>query len=194
MTPLQTLKTEFFAHTKRVRYDSKVFAQTIAPDGAVLIGPRLTPWARDTATVCHELCHFAEIDDARMARPAWGLDVPKVVVCGTVCLEPTTMSLTARELRVMAYQANLHEYLGLPVSVPNLVSSLQYLPDFLYVPLEDGRSAYGDDAPTSEEMGYNERNDSRIRWMANRVQELRAEYTLERFRSEWFRKIKLLAS
>jgi hypothetical protein len=158
----------------------------------VWIGNRAGP-ALALSNLVHELCHFVEIDDARMTVHGWGLHVPQVVILGQVCNEPVTKKMTERELRVIAYQLNVLESIGAPSRAKNLVSSLQYMSDFIYVPLEDGRSAYGEDSPDREEMSSREKDASRIRWMANKVTELRAQYTLERFDREFFRKAQLLS-
>lgn len=123
----------------------------------------------------------------------WGLTMPTIVICGTVCNEPNTRAMTERELRVTAYQMNLLESLGAPTKAPRLVSALRFMSDFIHVPLEDGRPAFGDGSPTGAEVNYREKDESRVRWLVKRVTELRAEYTIERFDREWSRKIALLA-
>jgi hypothetical protein len=188
MTPLAHLK-EYLAHTRRLRYKPGLEGQWVDAEGTIFIGNRAGP-SKGVSNLAHEMSHFVEIDDARVQRYGWGLRLPELYVLGQRCIEPATMQATARELRVSAYQANLMASVGAPLNVPHLVRSLEYMPDFLYVPLEDGRPAYGDGSP--EDMEYREKIDSRIRWMANRVQELRSEFTLERFRHEWHRKIALL--
>jgi hypothetical protein len=138
------------------------------------------------------MSHFVEIDDGRMTQYGWGLVAPKVWVYNRFCCEPVTKKMTERELRVIAYQVNVLESLGLPDRPIYSVRSLVFMPDFTHIPLEDGRSAYGDDAPTWEEMDSRAKDESRIRWMVNRVGQLRAEYTLERFDREWDRKVEVL--
>ncbi len=192
MSPLQILKKDFLAHTDRLRYVPGLQGQRVSEDGIVRIGDRAGP-GRALSNTVHELAHFVEIDDARQQTFGWGLHVPTVVVCGQTCTEPTTHKMVDRELRVMAYQVNLMQALGAPpMRVRRLVQALQYMPDFILVPLEDGRPAYGEGAPSRKEIPYEKVDPSRISWMVNRVQELRAEFTFERFRAEWFRKIALL--
>ncbi len=191
MSPLQILKRDFFAHTNWIRYVPGLQGQRVSEEGVVLVGNRAVS-QRAFSNVAHEVCHFVEIDDARQQMFGWGLRRPETVVLGRICVEPVTRQMTERELRVMAYQANLTEALGAPARILNMVRVLQNMPDFISVPLEDGRPAYGEGAPSRDEVPYRDLDLSRIRWMAKRVQELRKEYTFERFRSEWFRKIALL--
>jgi hypothetical protein len=186
VSPLQRLKAEFLSKTKAVRYVPGLQAQRIGPDGTILIGNRVGSLTRDTDLV-HEMCHLVEIDDARMRLHGWGLHYPTVVVAGQVCQEPTTMKMVARELRVIAYQANILAYIGATVSVRHLVSSMKFMPDFFYVPLEDGRNKW-----EAKDIAYRDKDASQLRWCKNRVETLRAEFTTDRFLSEWNRKIALL--
>ena len=190
MTPLALLKKRYLSHTNRVRYRPGLTGQVIGKDGVIFVGNRAG--SLHVSNLAHELSHFVEIDDARMKFYGWGLRVPEVWVYDRMCCEPTTMKMVERELRVIAFQLNLLESLGAPMQARSFVSSLRYMPDFTYVPLEDGRSAYGDDAP--DEMDSRAKDESRIRWMIRRAEELRSEHTMERFNSEWTRKINLLSA
>lgn len=192
MSPLQLLKRDFLSHTDRIRYVPGFQGQRVDENGVVYVGNRAGP-SREFSNLAHEVCHFVEIDDARQQIFGWGLRSPEIEILGRICVEPMTRQMTERELRVMAYQANLTEALGAPARVSRMVSALVYMPDFTWVPLEDGRPAYGEGAPSWDEVPYREVDPSRIRWMASRVQELRKIYTFERFCSEWFRKITLLS-
>jgi len=191
MSPLQILKRDFLSQTNWIRYVPGLQGQRVSEDGVISVGNRAGP-TRNFSNLAHEVCHFVEVDDARQQLFGWGLKRPEIEILGRICVEPNTRQMTERELRVMAYQANLTEALGAPARIPNMVRALQFMPDFCMVPLEDGRLAYGDGAPSRDEVPYSEVDPSRIRWMANRVQELRKEFTFERFRSEWTRKIALL--
>lgn len=189
MTPLQLLKRDFLSLTNRVRYVPGLQGQRVDDAGVVYIGNRAGP-SRAFSNLAHEICHFVEIDDARQQLHGWGLKVPSFTILGQVCVEPVTRKMTERELRVMAYQANLTEALGAPARVSNMVRALQFMPDFMQIPLEDGEPAYTGNG--TSRVPYAEVDPSRIRWMTNRVQELRKDFTFERFRSEWSRKIALL--
>jgi hypothetical protein len=190
MTPLKILKRDFLSFTNWIRYEPGLQGQRVK-DGVVFVGNRAGP-TRAFSYLAHELSHFVEIDDARQQSHNWGLKVPTLVVLGQTCTQNTTRQMTERELRVMAYQANLMEAIGAPARIPEMVRALQFMPDFFLVPLEDGRPAYGEGAPSRDEVPYRDVDLSRTRWMVNRVQELRKEYTFERFQSEWTRKIALL--
>jgi hypothetical protein len=188
MTPLATLKRDFFVDTDWVRYEPGLEGQRVDPAGVIYLGDRAGP-SRDFTNVAHELSHFVEIEDRRLQISGWGLRVPTVEIWGTVCTEPRTHQMTDRELRVQAYQANLLEALGVRPDVPDMVRCLQYMPDFHMIPLEDGRMAYAEGSP---KLPLSKVDRSRFRWMANTVKELRKHFTFERFRSEWARKIALL--
>lgn len=187
-TPLQTLKGEFFSQTKKLQYKPGLQGQVVL-DGIIYVGNRAGP-SLSWTYICHEVAHFVEIDDARMDLYGWGLKVPEVWVYDRMCCEPTGMSITEREIRVAAYQANLQEYLNGSVRVSSITDSFQYLPDHHFVPLEDGSPAYMEN--DTRDISYREKNASRLRWIANRVQELRSVYTMDRFVSEWHRKTALL--
>ena len=190
MTPLQILESEFLSHTNRVVFKPGLEGQTIGDDGTIFIGDRAGPELEIT-NLCHEMAHFVEIDDARMTCRKWGLQVRKVVICGQECLDPRTTQITEREMRVAAYQSHLQELIGVSESIDEITKSFRWLPDFTFIPLENGRPAFGEGS--DPDVPYEEIDPSRLRWIANRTRELRSVYTLERFVSEWHRKIKLLA-
>ncbi len=179
---------EFFADAA-VRVDWKSPAQRIDEAGRVVLGP----WAGPEATISnlvHEMSHFVEIDEPRMTEFGWGLTVPEIYVAGRLCLEPTTCQATERELRVIAYQANVLEYLGFPRSTRDLVNALDWMPDWCFVPIEDGSSAFGDDR--THKLSYPDIEKSQKRWCAKQVEALRSTFTLERFIAEWKRRNELL--
>lgn len=75
---------------------------------------------------------------------ASSLHFPERFIYDRMCIEPLTLRMTERELRVMAFQANVLEHLRVPSTASELVESLRFMPDFTYVPLEDGTTAWGD--------------------------------------------------
>lgn len=192
MTPLARLKSEFFDHTKAIRYKPGLEGQRVE-DGVIWIGGRSGPRRHDTSSLCHEMAHFVEIDDERMNLPMWGLRVPEIWVFDRMCVEPQTHQITDREIRVAAYQKNFQDYLGIRESVENITESFKYLPDAMLIPLEDGRPAYNNDGTRNIEK-YEDVDPSRHRWIVNQVNSLRSVYTLERFLHEWHRKIRLLGT
>lgn len=127
-----------------------------------------------------------------MRHHGWGLKVPEVYVINQICIEPTTKQITERELRVMAYQSNLLDYIGTKYNLNNLVQALQWLPDTCYLPLEDGSKAYGDGK--NHNLDYNEIKANQQRWRVNEVKKLRSIYTIDRFISEFNRKIEYMAN
>jgi hypothetical protein len=184
-----------FLNTNFVQYEEGFQGQNVFEDGTIIIGNRAGsinwPGSYLISNLVHEMAHLVEIDDARMRCDGWGLKVPEVWVFNRICCEPTTRQITEREIRVTAYQVNVLDYLGEENSVDDIVSSLDYLPDTCYVPLEDGREPYGDNYKVVQAENINIK-ESQQRWRVNEVNRLRKEYTLERFISEWHRKIKWL--
>ena len=178
------IENHFFNGDRCIGIKRGLEGQTLTETGKVLIGDRAGP-SLEISNLVHEMCHFVEIDDVRMKMRGWGLRVPEIWVFDRMCVEPRTMQMTERELRVAAYQANVLKYLGYSDDTGEITSSFKYLPDILFVPMEDGRSAWG---IGSEDLGYDKKTESQLRWLANRAQELRSEYTLDRFMNEWERK------
>ncbi len=176
---------EFFTKNGPVRYEASLEGQDVR-DGVVYLGDRAGP-GRSQSDLAHEMSHFVEIDDARMLIRGWGLIFPRVEVCGQLCDEPVTLKMTERELRVIAYQANLLSAAGAEVNLLKLVRPLVFVPDFHLVPMEDGRPGH-----LAKDVAYEDREPSRLRWLRNRVLELRTVHTMERFRHEWNRKVTLL--
>ena len=183
---------EFFADAAvHVDWNQVGLSQTLIEDGdGVLVS--LSPWAgpvADISNLVHEMAHFVEIDEARMTRFGWGLDVPQVHIGGQSCDQPVTCQATKRELRVMAYQASVLKYLGFPKSIRNLVQPLVFMSDWTLVPLENGIHPYADGAP---KVPYDEIDKSRRRWCAKQIETFSETHTLERFLSEWKRRNEVL--
>lgn len=179
---------EFFANAA-VRVDWTSAAQRIDEAGNVVLGPWAGPEAL-ISNLVHEMSHFVEIDEGRMTEFGWGLHVPEIHIAGRLCLEPQTRQATERELRVIAFQVNVLEYLGFPRSVRDLVEPLDWMPDWVFVPIEDGSSAFGEDR--SHKLSYREITKSQKRWCAKEVERLRPTFTAERFIAEWKRRNELL--
>ena len=106
----------------------------------VIIGTRAGP-KNQLYNVLHELAHFIEIDENRCNKPGWGLKYGKWVdnpfprpYSPAGWHEYSTDQHIRREIRVWAYQANLHQHFGLKVDFEDLAEAALYLPDFfLYV-------------------------------------------------------------
>ena len=113
-------------------------AQHVDQEGRLHFGVRTGPVMR-VSTVLHEMGHFVEIDEERMNTPSWGFRYPNEQYIpgrygGSTFCEPRTMKITAREMRVMAYEESLRKHFGLNPAretIPDLVS---YLPDWYNVP------------------------------------------------------------
>lgn len=188
MTAYDLLQARYFSSSTKIGYSPNLEGQFIDENNVIWIGDRAGPEI-DVSHLIHEMCHFVEIDDVRMREPGWGLKVPRVWVFDRYCIEPTTIQMTERELRVMAYQFNVMQFLKLGVTPLELAKPLRWLPDNTYVPLEDGTRAWSENGP---KLNYAQTCKSQVRWMANQISELSRVFTLERFESEWNRKVQLL--
>lgn len=188
-TPLEILEGEFFRHTRVVQHEERLEGQRVDDHGVVYVGSRAGPEV-DISNLCHELGHFAEINDARVDAPGWGLKTPQVWCYDRMVCEPETLQITEREIRVMAYQVNLMEFLGVEVDIMETVACLRHLPDHIYVPLEDGSQAYG--TRRRRKLDYNDVNLSKQRWTASYVRDLLKVNTMDRFFHEWRRKVVIL--
>lgn len=189
MSPIEHLRTEFFSKTKAIQFRPDLEGQRIE-DGVIHVGDRSGPNHNDVSALAHEMSHFVEIDDDRMTSYGWGLRLPEVYAINRICIEPLTCQATKRELRVIAFQLNLCEYIGLSLEDDYTVSSLRFMPDTTFVPLEDGSQPYGE--ITTHGLDYNEIQASQQRWRLNQVKALRAIHTLDVFLSEWGRKVEVL--
>jgi hypothetical protein len=177
-----------FLNTNFVQYQDDFEGQKVLNDGTIVIGNKAGPSSYNTiSNTCHEMSHLVEIDDARMRCYGWGLKYPEVWVYDRMCIEPTTHQITDRELRVMAYQCNLLDYIGVKHTVKDITSSLEYLSDTAFVPIEDGGAPYSENK--NHNLDYTQIKKSQQRWRVNQVNRLRNEFTIERFISEWNRKI-----
>ena len=194
MRPLNILKKELFSKTNTLQFQKGVQGQYVDPDGIICIGDRAGPECH-ISSLCHELAHFVEIDDYRVTWFGWGLKLPQIWVYDRMCIEPTTIQITDREIRVAAYQKNLLDYLKVDYSVEKLVESYTWLPDFHLVPLEDGLPAYinnGENEKSELRVPYEEIDLSRLRYIRNRVNDILSEFSIERFFSEFDRKVKII--
>lgn len=195
MGPITKLKAEFF-NNPFVKYQQAFEGQKVLNDGTIVIGNKAGsitwPGSFSVKNLCHEMAHLVEINDERMRMHAWGLKIPEVWVYDRICVEPTTKQITDRELRVCAFQSELLKYINVKHTVSDLVAALVYLPDTHYVPIEDGRKPYGDNYETikAEKIDIEA---SQHRWRINEVNRYRKEFTIDRFISEWNRKINWLA-
>lgn len=178
---------QFFDGHDVVRFKPGLEGQRVLDDGTILIGDRAGP-QRHASNLAHEMAHLVEIDDDRMRMWGWGLKLPEVVVFGQTCVEPRTMQITAREIRVFAFQANLHRAFGLPFSYTYCARLCEWLPDTIWVPLDDGTMPYAADATQVRA--------SQTRWVEKEIRKLsrRKAYGFDAFRTEWWRKIDFLKS
>jgi hypothetical protein len=175
---LARVREEFFSNSP-IRIDTvKHETQWLDASKKLWFGVWAGP-AADVANLLHEMAHFVEIDERRMGMHGWGLKLPKMYSLpgrygGTSWCEPKTMQISARELRVMAFQHHLHVYLGVEPWREQVASLLRWLPDWYNVP------GHGDGP--------------RSRWMVAQYDRLikSPRYSLASFRAEWTRRNEIL--
>lgn len=114
-----------------IQYDPKIQGQE-TEDGFVKIGPWAGPEA-DISNVLHEICHFVEIDEARMKDSGWGLRYPTQEIFGQTFHEFSKPYHIERERRVWAYQLNLNEKYGIRENAYKLASGAVFLDGFNYL-------------------------------------------------------------
>lgn len=155
-----------------VEYDPDVEGQRIRDSGAVALGSRCGPDAFDLPALIHEMAHLVEIDDRRVTHYGWGLRITTcVVVANRRYEEPVSIQAVRRELRVLAFQANVQYAVGMHRGTDDLVRGLTFVPGFTLV------SAWSDA--------------ERLVWCAGQIERMRHldAYSYESFEREWHRKV-----
>ncbi len=171
---LARVRDEFFKSSPIGIDTEKHATQWLDEHGRLMFGVWAGP-AAQTDNLLHEMAHFVEIDERRMGMHGWGLRLPKMHYIpgpygGSSWCEPKTMQISAREIRVMAYQHHLHVYLGIAPWRERVPRLLGFLPDWYNVP--------------------GQRDGGRARWVWSVYDRLIAapRYSLASFRAEWARR------
>jgi len=144
-------------------------------DGSYAFGGPEDETPLHRSMLAHEMAHFVEIDQRRCGSYGWGLKVHEVTVLGQKYAEPRTRQCAEREGRVLAYQFNLLEHLGLlheETALNAVKAVVNFTPDWIHIPR---RSDPG-----------------RIQWLLRLVEKNRKTYTFERFNEEWWRRSEVL--
>lgn len=168
------LKERFFTAPKPVLQAIEDESQKIQSNGGVTLGCMAGP-SMEVSNLIHEMSHFVEIDDARMNVYGWGLSYGKEITIpghGTFH-EPVTWQATQRELRVFAYQVNVHEKFSVKMSFKEIAETLHHVHDYYMVPSD---------------------RDKREPFLITRLKKLVAQprYSFESFEKEWKRKLAIL--
>lgn len=175
---------ELFTDRTAVRFDKYLDGvQLVGEDGVLILGWQIVTDKFDVGALCHELCHFVEIDEPRMSSEGWGFKYPNPQYMpgsygGSSWFEPKTMSITARELRVLAFQHHVHDHFGMHTWRDDVPKLMRWLPDNYNVP-----------------GSGNNHDGSRARWIIAHYDRLVASrrYTYDRFVSEWWRRNDILS-
>jgi len=147
-----------------LKWDVWVEGQRVV-NGIVVLGMKAGPLAQ-VQNLCHELCHYAEIEIERCNQHGWGLGFPQIQYIpgfGDFRDSFKTPAHHEREMRVWAFQSILHEMVGIEGGIKDLVSSSIFLPDLFLL----------------KDYGLKNTSDETVRdYFEGRVRELAQEYTL----------------
>lgn len=188
--PIHPGLLSLFEGTTVLRIDPEVTGNKVV-EQAVIFGASAALNIKNE-NLLHEVAHFVEIDQRRMATFGWGLRCKtQVRIMGNYYAEPRTSQSTDRECRVIAYQKNLADFLGLEHDHVDFIRSLRFMKDSTFVPLKDGRLPYTDKSDT-QNMSSEEIRESQHAWCVDRVEKYRSEMTAGKFLSEWYRRRAIL--
>lgn len=111
---------------KALRVEDRLEGQNVE-ERCVILGMRAGP-EMSVDNVCHELAHFIEIDEGRMATLNWGLNYGTEIP-GFATREFQTGDHIWREIRVWAIQWHLQQFIGKPRTFDELGKIGFWLPD-----------------------------------------------------------------
>lgn len=176
---LEQVKKDFFLDAA---VDIRIRMEGMRVEETVVLGCQAGP-SIALSNLFHEMAHLVEIDSKRATKPNWGLSLRHVKVFGRECAEPITMKATEREIRVFAYQSQLHKLYGLSESIEDGISSLRFMPDWCYVPRICEKLYQGKD-------WLSDGDKRRIQFCIDKVNALAVlpQYSLDSFKQEWYKK------
>lgn len=179
---LDRIVLEFFTADTLVTIRRELEGMDIGENGMPVLGLRAGPCICE-GHLLHEMSHFVEIQQCRMAKYGWGLKYGSRAIYipgrySRVINEYDTPNATMREIRTMAYQWNLLQHFQVDEeshsTAAELVSSLTFMPDIYNLKRPEG----------VKELEYCEQ--LMLEYAA------KPEYSVEAFKAEWFRRNKLL--
>lgn len=177
--PYPKLVPYFEGHALRFRRG--ISGNRLDEDGTLFIGDGHLSgdWERPDylgeSNTIHEMAHFVEIDQRRCGMYGWGLKVPEKFIYNRLVPVPMTHKIADREMRVLAYQFNILEALGLlspELMKLHIEAVVNFTPDWANI-------------PASSDQG-------RIRWARNQIKKYRKTLTFEKFEVEWWRRSEVL--
>lgn len=147
-------------------------------DNKVSFGTQIGPVHSIEEGLLHEIAHVVEVQDlSRLKVNNFGLEIKnKVEFLGRVYFEPITWNATKLECRVILWQEVLCEIFGLSFNREKFATSLQYMPDFLCIPIQP-----------VEGMTLKEKDALRFQIINQYMTEQKntGSYTYEEFRKKW---------
>lgn len=167
-------------------FDPNIQGQIILDDGKIVLGARAA-YEVCATNLFHEMGHFVEIDTRRIKRYGWGLRCKtRVKVMGEYYDEPTTHQMTDREIRVMAFQANLCKHFNITPDLDDMANVLRHMPDSTFVPMKDGSK------PDYSKFDSRHIQASQKAWVKDQILKAMEVYTMNVFMEEWTKRIKML--
>ena len=168
--PYPELAPFFEGHA--IKFSTGLNGNRVGSDGTVYIGDGTF---HSKSMLAHEMAHFVEIDQRRCGMYGWGLRVPEKFVFDRFCAVPQTTQMAERETRVIAFQTNLLEKLGL-FTEEGLVTTIRavegFSPDWWLIPAKSDKG--------------------RLQWLRRQVNKYRKVNTFELFEAEWWRRSEVL--
>jgi hypothetical protein len=171
-----------------VRLNPNIEGQRIEKN-VMYLGTRSGPSSNIDALL-HEMCHFTEIDEPRMFTEGWGFYYGKwfehITRYSPGFYEYFGTKDIEREERVVAWQANAAEYLGIKHDLKGYINSFQFLPGFSNLSSQSFKGKVGGERYTKEK---------RINFIRKRITALRKEeprFSGENFINEWYRRNNIL--
>lgn len=191
-SPQQDQLLEIFFKDSPIQIDWAMHrTQKVVDDIQLILGTWAGPMQCITH-IMHEMGHLAEIDDKRILKNSWGLDLPMEYISGRysrICPVPKTYQATLRECRTIAMQWHIQNFLGIEETPREAIKALQFMPDHLNIPY----TQYDANACRIASPSLSDADESRFSFLENTMLGYaRGQYTFAFFLEEWKRKNDLL--
>jgi hypothetical protein len=170
------INDEFFNNSK-IAINYEIEGQAIL-NGQIHLGSKAGP-SNNVSNLIHEMCHLVEIDDNRLTAPNWGFKYgTEQSIMGKSFSTYNSIPCIEREIKVWAYQQNLHNLFNIKSTPLEFAKLIVYLGDFPML-------AFG------EKYQLNSQSKA-IEWTESKIIETMKINSIDAFNLEWKRKINLL--
>lgn len=140
----------------------------------ITFGAKAGPGEGTVSTALHEMAHFVEIDEDRIASDHWGFHfgTPYFLLDHSDAM-PTSLAATKREIRTWAIQLCLAKSVGMTDETPETLSrSVAFMSDAILIP---GTT-----------------NDAKNAWASSKIREELLDVDQSEVLSEWHRRARLV--